>query len=428
MGLGMKNNKHNFMHMLNDINSKMILCSRLLVYMHQKSAPHLLGLTLSPISDEEPEPIERARTMNDMPLKRAKHESKQSLSSVSHDSAFSHDAVSPLSNGDSGPNSDELPILKVRRLSKIRALHAAIRTYHRRLAKPLDFNPERYMIQDNVSEIVDIVKVMTHVVKCFTKGHLMPFQIDVAIIPKGVTAPNTTKMDVISSDEEDDDDDDDDESLHTDDEFDEEEKDNTRETKAKRCVISDDIGEMLQHGLFPKHHDSFHKNCIPLIRSDEGIHLFKESICNNKIDLFSQKHHMQNGRYVIIVDRRKGNPKKSLPVITPSKSKKKEQHNKTTTTDDCSDYMYVFQPPKPYGEIIDYTTMVETLHLNTLECLIPKRPQHPLDEKNKEDEEQFIGAKDVCQDTQMMCVSFHVLSQNEIRCYLYIDQKYMRID
>eukprot|EP01083_Nonionella_stella_P254026 873496_1 len=287
MGLGMKNNKHNFMHMLNDINSKMILSSRLQI------AP------------------------------------------VSH--------ITPMS--------DQVPILKVHRLRKIRSLHAAVRTYHRLLAKPLDFNPERYLIQDDVSEIVDIVKVMTHVVKCFTKGHLMPFQIDVVIVPKGVKEKPKAPKDAISSDE------DDDESLYTDDEFEQEEKDNASDTGENGCSISADIGEMLRNGLFTKHHGCFHMDCIPLIRNDEGIHLLKEF----------QKYHVQNGRYVIIVDRREGNRKQSSPVFTPSISgSKKEEQRNAPKTEDRGDYTYFFRPPTPYGEIIDYTTMVETLHLNTL--------------------------------------------------------------
>merc|ERR1712187_725840 len=61
------------------------------------------------------------------------------------------------------------------------------------------------------------------------------------------------------------------------------------------------------------------------------------------------------------------------------------------------------------------------------ECLLPRNRN----QKNKTDDdnfdEKFIGAKHFDKG-EMICVSFHMLSEDEIRCYLYIDQKYMRIN
>ena len=88
--------------------------------------------------------------------------------------------------------------------------------------------------------------------------------------------------------------------------------------------------------------------------------------------------------------------------------------------------------------------MIEILHLNTLQCLLPRAKisnsnngNTNEDEKKNENEnendmdytplaEEYIGAKYRCKGN-MIVISFHLLSQDEIRCYLYVDGKYMRI-
>ena len=48
------------------------------------------------------------------------------------------------------------------------------------------------------------------------------------------------------------------------------------------------------------------------------------------------------------------------------------------------------------------------------------------DDEEKHSEEEYIGANDSCKG-YMFVVSFHILSVDEIRCHLYVDGKYMRI-
>eukprot|EP01084_Bolivina_argentea_P296500 510667_1 len=61
--------------------------------------------------------------------------------------------------------------------------------------------------------------------------------------------------------------------------------------------------------------------------------------------------------------------------------------------------------------------MSEAMHMNTLEFLIPalKTEHCP------------IGASHLC-GGKMFCISFHMMSKDEVKCYLYIDQKCMKIE
>jgi len=82
-----------------------------------------------------------------------------------------------------------------------------------------------------------------------------------------------------------------------------------------------------------------------------------------------------------------------------------------------SELYYFYQPPKPHGDLIDGVAMPEAMHSDTLDYLLP----------NKEDEPCPIGARHLC-GGKMFCVSFHALSKDEIKCYLYIDQKCIRLN
>ena len=81
------------------------------------------------------------------------------------------------------------------------------------------------------------------------------------------------------------------------------------------------------------------------------------------------------------------------------------------------DLLYLFQPPKPHGDIIHGVAMAEAMHSDTLEYLLPaiKGEKCP------------IGARHLC-GGKMFCISFHMLSKDEIKCYLYIDQKCIRLN
>merc|ERR1712228_761506 len=323
---------------------------------------------------------------------------------------------------------DDVPILKVRKLRNIKRLHQAMRTYHQRLAKPLDFNP-KYIICDNIEEICDIIKSMTHILSSF-KWHGMPFQIDLMIFPKNT---KNTIDDTLDDTDDDDDDDDDDEDDMKSDEFDELDDDRpdadydhpmlgdmVDSNKPRQKKDEYDIGDMLM-SMNKKHYDHFYENCIPFDRSDDGIKALQRFIKRKCIKPF--KKSTQNGRYVFIVDR-DGNHSQSFISKNKVYDVSLPQNEQKTDYKAAKgkDYLYCFQPPKEYGHCIDHETMIEVLHLNTLDCLLPKTKNNDDDEN-----EEFVGAKHF-EKGEMLCVSFHILSDDEIRCYLYIDQKYMRIN
>eukprot|EP00483_Globobulimina_turgida_P008338 UN08355 len=189
---------------------------------------------------------------------------------------------------------------------------------------------------------------------------------------------------------------------------------------------------MFSSGLLQKHFDHFYEQCIVLDRSDNGIKSFKKYLRGGNINIF--KKSMQNGRYVIVVDRGGKHTYKKVKESAINFEEKKD----SDVVREQRDYMYFFQPPKPYGDIIGYNRLIEILHLNTLQCLLPKinkrlNVHNEINDDEKSEKinlnvkEEFYGAKDLC-NGEMLCISFHVLSEDEIRCYLYVDQKYLRID
>jgi len=81
------------------------------------------------------------------------------------------------------------------------------------------------------------------------------------------------------------------------------------------------------------------------------------------------------------------------------------------------DYFYFYQPPKPYGDLIEGVAMDEAMHMNTLDYLLP-----PL-----ETESCPIGARHLC-GGNMFTMSFHFMRKDRVKCYLYLDQKCMSIN
>ena len=313
------------------------------------------------------------------------------------------------------------------------------------------------------------------------------------IIPRDTKEADPELESMSAPDESDGDDDDsdidpygnDDDETKTDPDFD---NDNVKTDHLGKDI---DIGKLLKGGLHDHHHDHFEDKRLPFDRSDEGIYEFLKMLRKRKIRIL--KKSTQNGRYVMIVDRRQNKPKtKEFDMMIPkmynqqaeayekeqkqqsvnkdkdkdSKSKPKIKGKTKTKIDwrnfnpdynlneeerkkyEAMDDLYFFQPCKPFGDLIDYNTMIEILHLNTLQCLVPKPRDNDMDlnanddnkKKDNEEEtkfevqdnniqhnkEEYIGAGDSCKGN-MFVVSFHILSVDEIRCYLYVDGKYMRI-
>merc|ERR1712048_642265 len=109
----------------------------------------------------------------------------------------------------------------------------------------------------------------------------------------------------------------------------------------------------------------------------------------------------QNGRYVLIVDR-DGNHSKSFLA----KRKKDDDEKKDNEKKERHDCLYVFQPIREYGHCIDHDAMIESMHLNTLECLLPIIKNKNKQKRDDNFEEKFIGAKHFDKG-EMICVSFH---------------------
>ena len=104
--------------------------------------------------------------------------------------------------------------------------------------------------------------------------------------------------------------------------------------------------------------------------------------------------------------------KKTKTVLNLQGKKKEKEENDNVS----KDFFYFFQPPKPFGDITHGIAMVESMHMNTLNYLLPALKSDPCP----------IGARHMCGGA-MFCVSFHVMSKDEIKCYLYIDQKCTKI-
>eukprot|EP01084_Bolivina_argentea_P137016 241312_1 len=216
-----------------------------------------------------------------------------------------------------------------------------------------------YMISDNLNKIINIIKAFTHIVNVIMKKN-MCIQIDLVIIPRNTYRNKANSVEYIDCE----------------------------------SVQTKEIDFMLQNGLSEKHKKDFYIDRVPFDLSELGI--------KNVIQkLESAPFSADEGRYVVVVDRQQLSTKNEQSI----------------------DYMYLFKPLNEYGNINGHKTMVEILHLNTLECLFPII--------NNDDsllsQQKYVGAKHLCQG-KMICISFHVLTDDKLRCYLYVDQKCTRIN
>merc|ERR1712087_476523 len=89
----------------------------------------------------------------------------------------------------------------------------------------------------------------------------------------------------------------------------------------------------------------------------------------------------------------------------------------TKTEEAKNDAFYFFQPPKPYGDMIQGVAMAEAMQFSTLDFLMPALSHEPCP----------IGARHLCGGA-MFCVSFHLMSSEEMKCYLYIDQSCIKVE
>ena len=148
MGIGMKNNRYNLMHTLNDINSRMIYekqfnpMNTLREKMHTKSLPTEIMLNGGTIFEEK-EVTSPASTGDMINKRNTFHQASNSKSSYTSRILGRSGSISSQSSYDGNNNSDTAttpsfssqmsyeataPILNVREFAKIKSLHSALRT------------------------------------------------------------------------------------------------------------------------------------------------------------------------------------------------------------------------------------------------------------------------------------------------------------
>ena len=123
------------------------------------------------------------------------------------------------------------------------------------------------------------------------------------------------------------------------------------------------------------------------------------------------KNSSQHGRYIFIIDRSGCHSNSYFNKVNMNKNESEKEYEK--------DVLYIFQPPIPFGDILSGIIMCESMHLKTLNYLLT-----PLKNKN---EKIPIGCKHLI-GGKMFLLSFQMLSIDEIRCYLYLDQKCIKFE
>jgi len=510
IGTGMRNHMPRLLGILNDINGRM-LYEKYRVDEHFYSPHSEVDTDSKDDSDSDDDDVsaddyvQPAFRRNGPSLTGSPRQSRSSSALLLHDSV-------PLTNS-SHPNLREQRNTAWSVLNKL-PLHLALRTYHERLAAPLNFNP-RFLIKDDIMECIDQVAIMTGVIGMLVgtskariaksglglTGHdgVMPLQFDVVIFPKAVVKnPNHPNV--------------------RDDKHDkgrpqtESQKSQKLKRRRSRPVTpildlkarkmrhqTDNIGDVSTRlkALGKEYYD--HLVVDPKLESDLAVAVDKKGdfdSTNRRMQSFVKnisfiKNGARHGRYVCIVDRggtlkeqantrkrsqsdarasdgiaraeqytmesKEETAAKSVKSVKSGKSGKSEADRKrpsfprrqTTVMkletiplpeeqeDDEKlsgsgpetmeydhheeikekDLFYYYQPPKPYGDIIQGVAMEEAMHSDTLEYLLPAI----------EGEDCPIGARHLC-GGKMMCVSFRMMSSDEIKCYLYIDQKCIRLN
>eukprot|EP01084_Bolivina_argentea_P260011 438958_1 len=452
IGMGIKNSMPRLLNILNDINSRLLL-------QEYKSQNTFYTFNNSNISEEEEPNSKQQEDEEDDDdvdvIDGSIHQAFVDFSNIK--------SLSPITISKScGEYLDRVPLLNILNknhpsifkvgkswniLNKM-PIHQALHAYQDRISKPLNFAP-RYLIKDSISHYIGQISLITVIVQKLVREHGMPLQVDVVILSKDAVKNedwndmNTFKLNDEKSDGE---------SEENKNNYKFEEKENinyeklikpcsaTQLKKHKYHHYEDDIGDniMSRFLALPKtHHKDHFAHFAVGVPPKGNARKNLERKLDKRVKLLNKTQH---GRYVIIIDR-EGHRTEKLYKETWLQQKKKKQQNdkpkhspflkrKSTTKllvldgteehkndnekDDC---FYFFQPPKPYGDIIEGIAMSEAMHMNTLDFLIPalKTEHCP------------IGARHLC-GGKMFCISFHMMSKDEQKCYLYIDQSCMKID
>ena len=371
---------------------------------------------------------------------------------------------------------DSIPIMNNSRLGHHKSrhwrmlnklpIHLALRTYHERLVPPIDFCP-RYLIKDSISQYLQRISMIMCNVMDLLKDSGMPLQFDLVIFPKHVVRNPLYKGNIGDNNRN---------------EADSRESRDDSETAKPLMPSSADLSaRKMEHledcigavsdrllSLPRSYDDHLTKNendgTLNVFTLDDGLTLNRSAraLCEEmkKIPFF--KYGARHGRYVCVIERSpiqvmdddqvnndqvNDVQKKTVfnlkeTELKPIVEDEKELHLQKETADkgqmehikkpketgspradarkseadERPDLLHFFQPPQPHGDIIDGVAMTEAMHSDTLEYLLPaiEREKCP------------IGARHLC-GGKMFCISFHMLSKDEIKCYLYIDQKGIRL-
>ena len=337
-------------------------------------------------------------------------------------------------------------------------LQSALRTYHERLAPPLDFCP-RYLIKDDISRYLETISIVTYNIKDLVNDNGMPMQFDLVIFSKKVVRNPAYEEDVETDHSRIESQSNNDETVWQSAEpmmpYDE----NLSARKLEH--LEDTIGDVSARlmSLPMSYHDHLYKNedddtqTFFELHPTIGVNGSARALRNEmkKIPFFNAG--TRHGRYVCVIERpsmqsrdndQVGDDEVDDGQMNKVQTADSHESNISDPTDPLKqranglpraekqlsprakamelkadgrrDLLYFFQPPKPHGDINHGVAMAEAMHSDTLEYLLPaiKGEKCP------------IGARHLC-GGKMFCLSFHIMSMEQINCYLYIDQKCIRI-
>eukprot|EP01084_Bolivina_argentea_P055103 101041_1 len=415
VGIGVKNNIPRLLDILNDYNT------RLLFENYKKEwKDNNDDNKDDEEEDEDDDDIEDMPVLDTFPSSTKSNEMNISLSSPSSRLMRSIrcsvlDSVPLMSTG---PRT-----AKVWDFLRKMPIHQAIRTYHTRLVPPLTFQP-RYLIKDSINHYLRQISLMTYAAQFLADQNGMPLQLDLLILSKeAVLIENDPNMHPLINPE-------DKQRKNSKGLIVPCKRKHYKEHKYYHPT--DEISNIMERLVYlnttkhEDHYEPFAAAIKPTTQFRDKRRKFIQKL--NRLNLFSPSS--QHGRYVFIIDREghrtevehvknDENPQKQRVIkIDPQLkastiasaatggsrggggggSRKLKRRNTTTKLvnvkpknnakrnkkdnniaeeeeededDDKYDCLYFFQPPKPYGDVTQGVAMRESMHMNTLNYLLP---------------------------------------------------------
>lgn len=307
---------------------------------------------------------------------------------------------------DTNKFTDSLPFYKKLQKSEQKGtkVHSILETYQARFAPKLTLSPQQHLkfdkekVEDILRYIYGVSQMIDGIIKNNnvhdSEDDIIPFQFDLVLLPFGGhdKINNDDGWEAVDvSDEE--------LTSDSDEEPEEEYGDNSSKKNDKIGKIEPRLKKYnIKHVKFQIEQKQLNSNASAVIKRK-----FNEK--------FKEIRKGRNGRYVMIVDRRdetqaNKNNKTSDDKIYIYSPKCEDNNNDEKKDKDKDDekkdgHEYYHKIHKKYVE--------ESLVYKTTKCLIPGLNEHLID--------PHLG----CKDPNLITLSFHILSSDVIKCYLYLN-------